>query len=367
MTQFDLDDVVTSENPRVRELRAATRRANQPLVLPDQPYLVKSWLDAGGVSLLYGASNAGKTFFALDLAFHVAAGTTWQSNRVRAGRVLYLAAEGGAGFTRRLRALEIGLPALFADGQDSFTYLTMQIDLRSDEDARAIQAVVGNEPLDLVIVDTLAMAFGDGNENDAQDMTQFLKQVKTLGERLRCHVLLVHHPGKDPTRGARGSSTLRAAVETEIEITTDNSTGVRTATITKQREGATGLSVAFELESVTVGTDRDGEPITSCAVRQASSDALTRRKPLNGNNKLALEALQDALRLHGRRVTGSEELPSPREVVAIQLWREAFLERQVEKSYTPDGNRKAFKRALDWLESEDYICIQGDDVWLVEE
>ena len=150
-----------------------------------------------------------------------------------------------------MQAVEISRPDIYAAGHKNFDPLPTQIDLRSHDDVQSIQTVVGHDRCDLLIVDTLAMAFGDGNENDAQDMTQFLKQVKTLAERLGCHVLLVHHPGKDATRGARGSSTLRAAVDTEIEITIDNSTGIRTATITKQREGPTGLSVVFELERVT--------------------------------------------------------------------------------------------------------------------
>ena len=44
-------------------------------------YLVKNWLDRGTASVVFGESNVGKTFFALDIAMHVAAGAAWCGNR----------------------------------------------------------------------------------------------------------------------------------------------------------------------------------------------------------------------------------------------------------------------------------------------
>ena len=365
MHTFDLEDVDAVEHPRITELRAAMRSASEPVILLQQTYLVKNWLDVGGVSLLYGASNTGKTFLALDVAFHVASGTDWQDNRVKRGSVLYVVAEGGAGFARRLKALEIGSPSLFAKGRENFTYLSKQVDLRGDQDVHAIKAAVGDKHHDLLIVDTLAMTFGDGNENDAQDMTKFVRQVKSLGESLGCHVMLVHHPGKDASRGARGSSSLRAAIETEIEIAAENSSGTRTAVITKQREGATGLKVTFDIEQIEIGLDNDGEKITSCVVRQTSSASSTRRKPLKGSNLRCLQAIQEAVSKHEKQLMQTEDPQTLREVVTIKQWQDAFREKQVDKSSTPDSFRKAFKRAVEYLRNEHYVEVEGDYAWVV--
>ena len=65
-------------------------------------YMVKGWLGRNCLSMLYGPSNAGKTFVALDLAMHVASGKPWRGYRVNGGSVLYIAAEGGAGVRNRL-------------------------------------------------------------------------------------------------------------------------------------------------------------------------------------------------------------------------------------------------------------------------
>lgn len=50
---------------------------------PRQAPLVKRLLDLGGKSILYGDSNCGKTFLALDIACHVALGWPWRDLRVR--------------------------------------------------------------------------------------------------------------------------------------------------------------------------------------------------------------------------------------------------------------------------------------------
>ena len=67
------------------------------------------------------------------------------------------------------------------------------------------------------------------------------------------NVLVVHHAGKDVAKGARGSSALRAAVDTEIVVKD------KTATITKQRDGEEGAKVAFRLHPVPVGQNAKGE------------------------------------------------------------------------------------------------------------
>lgn len=43
----------------------------------DPLYVVKTWLDRGASSVMYGESNVGKTFMAVDLALQVSADTAW--------------------------------------------------------------------------------------------------------------------------------------------------------------------------------------------------------------------------------------------------------------------------------------------------
>ena len=59
------------------------------------------------------------------------------------------------------------------------------------------------------------------------------------------HAMLLHHTGKDVSQGARGHSSLRAAVDTEIEMTWDKEGQSGLATVTKQRDSRTEGAFAF--------------------------------------------------------------------------------------------------------------------------
>lgn len=76
--------------------------------------------------------------------------------------------------------------------------------------------------------------------------------------------MVVHHSGKDAAKGARGHSLLRAAVDTELELTATED-GTRTLRATKQRDMEGGATFGFRLNVVEVGFDPEtAEPVTSC-------------------------------------------------------------------------------------------------------
>ena len=118
MAAFDIENGTPVINARVEQIRAAITPAGQFGQISEQAYLIKKWLDRDATSLVFGASNTGKSFFALDLAIHVAAGNSWQGCRATQGHVIYVAAEGGLGFSKRIRVISQALPELFAQAQE---------------------------------------------------------------------------------------------------------------------------------------------------------------------------------------------------------------------------------------------------------
>lgn len=262
--------------------------------------LVKGLLDAGTASVLYGDSNVGKTFVAMDLAFHIATGRPYCGMRTNRALAVYVAAEGGEGVRNRMRALTHKF-AVEATNPPDFLLLPCPVDLRSDRgdteillnalkmvckiegggsDAKNGDGVEGSPGGEgaaggdgeavrwpgLLVIDTLSRALAGGDENSPVDMGALVRNM----DRLRAaapgmHVLFIHHTGKDQARGARGHSLLRAAVDTEIEV----SDGV--VTVTKQRDLDKAWSGAFKLDVHTLGEDEDGDVITSCTVRHVGS------------------------------------------------------------------------------------------------
>ena len=96
-------------------------------------------------------------------------------------------------------------------------------------------------------------------------MTAYISCSDMLRDHAQCTVLTVHHSGK-ANDGARGHSSLRAATDTEIELAIDETSGLRFAKATKQREIASNKEFAFELNTVTLGMDEDGDEVTSCYI-----------------------------------------------------------------------------------------------------
>ena len=178
--------------------------------------------------------------------------------------------------------------------------------------------------------------------------------------------MIVHHSGKDISRGARGHSSLKGAVNTEIELTVEGT--IRIASNKKQRENARQPYVAFSLKTVVVGKDTDAEDITSCVVEVSDVDLakLRKRKPLSGNNEIALQALRDAIRTTGFRLTDNPDFPASRSLVTIEAWRRAFFLKREAEDVKTQSVAKSFERAQRHLIDNDYVRKEGDRVWLVD-
>ena len=252
---------------RAEQLKQAIVTAADVKVDLTNDCIIKNWLGESAISVVYGDSNCGKSFFAVDLAYHVAAGQNWFGQKVRAGNVLYVAAEGGRGFGKRIAAIRARKVGLDAAGKQNLSLLPLQIDLHGAADSSAIINQAEPSQYSLVVVDTLAMSMGDGSENEGRDMGMFLSNIMRLKAYFNCHILIVHHTGKDRSKGARGHSSLRAALDTEIELKADLL--VRVALVTKQRDMESGRKVAFTLEVVELGRDDDLDAVTSCVVSSA--------------------------------------------------------------------------------------------------
>lgn len=250
----------TRTAPRKLALLSFDAAADMALEATTEP-LIEDLLDQGASSVVYGASNTGKTFIVLDMSFAVATGRPWDGRETTQAGVLYLALEGGAGIRARFAALRKTYP----DADASRMLLASDgLDLCNGKDdvaavieaARSIPGGCG-----LVVVDTLARAMAGGDENSAADMGRLVRNVDLIRAATGAHVLLVHHSGKEEARGARGSSALRAAVDTELQIADSKILNP------KQRDHEQQPPRGFRLRPVPLGTSPKGRPVVSAVVQ----------------------------------------------------------------------------------------------------
>lgn len=304
---FDASDLAQRDGLDVLAalLETATEPAPPPLPLsvafadelpetftpPDE--LVEGVLTAGDGSVWYGDSNTGKTFVLVDLAASVARGVPWMGKRTETGLVVYLAAESPASVRNRLQAYQkhyrvrvpnfaiVQSPIDLFDGEAD-TDKVIQV-VRQLEQQRGMKAR-------LIIGDTLARLSAGANENAGQDMGLVVRRFDRIRSECKTHFALVHHSGKSAAAGARGWSGVRAAVDTEIELS-DSSTG-KCIEITKQRDLSTkGERIGFKLEPVALGLSKWGVPATSCVVAPADAPVKQAGKRMSECDGAVLEFL----------------------------------------------------------------------------
>ncbi len=275
-----------------------------------QAAVVRDVIARASAVLIFGDSNSGKTFFAIDLVVHIAAGQPWRGHRVERGLVVYIAAEGGHGIRNRLAAYRQEAP--WARGA-TLAVLPQSVDLlNAQADTEPLIALIreaettAGERAVVIVLDTLARVMVGGNENASEDMSAFIANVDRIRSETGAAVVIVHHAGKDATKGARGHSSLRAAVDTEILV--EGQEGTRTATVTKQRDLPSGQRYAFDLVPVVIGVDpEDNCPVSSCVVAIADAPAQSRRAP-TGKQQIAILRLIEAQYRAGKLVLTSGEI-----------------------------------------------------------
>lgn len=252
-------------------------------------------------SVIYGESNCGKTFFMLDLAMHVALGREWRGKQVSQGAVIYAALEGGHGTRNRIVAFRehfcINESIPLAVIPSTINFLDPQGDVLTLVAAIAkAQAKLGN--VKLIVIDTLARAISGGDENSSVDMGRLVANADYIRAVTGAHIAFIHHSGKDAVKGARGHSSLRAAVDTEIEISRPDEKSPSTIKIVKQREMEMIEEMAFRLERVVLGKNQRDKEVTSCVVMPAELTEQTREFVMNPLQTFIYEALIEAMIRH---------------------------------------------------------------------
>lgn len=262
-------------------------------------FLIKGLLDANAFSVIYGAPNAGKSFAALEIAHCIATGRDFAGLQTRPGAVLYVALEGIRGVFKRLKALRTAYPKhdasrLFVARGDVDLYggIRSQNTLIAKVLDCAERAGV---PIRLLVIDTLARAIAGGDENKTQDMSLFVKRAGEIGRATGAHVCIIHHAGKDASKGARGSMALRAAADTELEVKASANDGSREIVVQKQRDHECPRPIRFRLKPIKIGTNAQLEDVMSCVVDFATSmTAVVAENDLPKKVQLALAALDVA-------------------------------------------------------------------------
>ncbi len=297
---FDANDLMTRDGLDVLELllSAATEPpkpaprykllgSDDLRALPPVAWRIRGVLPAVGVAAWFGPSASGKSFLAFDAGAAIADGQRWFDCRIESAPVVYAALEGEAGFKQRAQAWEVHKGRTLPDG----LHMVLQpFKLTDQRDISDLAAVVPAGAV--VFIDTLNRAAPTADENSSSDMGEILEGAKRLQSLTGGLVVLIHHSGKDASKGLRGHSSLFAAMDACIEVSRDGDR--REWKVSKAKDGEDGEARPFKLQVETLGLDAYGDPVTSCTVQaDTRADEIKRVKlPQGGNQRLVYEGIR---------------------------------------------------------------------------
>ena len=342
----------------------------------DEPvnWLIQDVIPEKSFVALYGPPASFKSFIAMDIAECIASGRPWLGKEINGtGPVLYIAGEGHGGIGARIAAIKQHHNT--PDEAQVFV-VRSQINLRSSvEDFTnlilAIDELVQELGVDLrmIVIDTLARAFGGGNENSSDDMGAFIQATGKIQNRYKCSLMLLHHAGKDTTKGLRGHSSLLGAVDTQMEIMRFPETTKGLILMSKQKDGEDGQRYGFE--AITVDIDRSdlGLENGSSLVIEASeagdmktSDAENKPekgKAIGAKQKIAEKSLIVAIKTFGSIMDTPE---GRKNTISLDQWKAEFTA-MIGSDVSPKDLATYWLRAKDHVIKSGFGTIRNSSVW----
>lgn len=313
---------------------------------PDPQWRVDGLLPEQGLALIFGNSGAGKSFFTLDLLAHIADGRDYgvTQRKVNRGRTVYVMAEGAAGMRKRVRAYRHKYPS----SGDNFKIIAAAPNLMTPADVGEIaQVLMQNGGADVIVFDTMHACMAGADENSAKDIGTLLGNARALSACLNACVIFVHHTGKDEARGARGSSSIRAGMEAQIEITRNpTDPNRRVARIEKLRDGGEeGYAWEYVLEPVIVldGPNPCASAVVKHIERSSGAGNAPKRHKKSETQDVAVMTLREMSDQY------SDGIPLEVLIVGVNARR---------SDLRPDNIRRSITRAIDRGE----LSIDSDSV-----
>lgn len=236
-------------------------------------------------------------------------------------------------------------------------------------------------PLALIVIDTVAAGAGFDDENSAAETQRAMNALEALSGATGAFVLGVDHFGKAADTGTRGSSAKEAAADVVLALLAErDAAGAVTNTrmaLRKLRGGRIGMQIPYSLDVVEIGSDRYGEPITTCVVRWQTEAAETEKAPRARQGwpvslKVFREVLLESLSADGVRAWPFGTEGHEVKAVALAHVRKRFAAlypaEGEDQGKRADAKRKAFNRAAASATARDLIGsieLHGQDhVWL---
>ena len=263
-------------------------------------WTVRDYIESDTHLLLFGESETLKSFLAVDIGLHVAAGIDWCGQPVKQGPVFYINGEGRGGFNRRVKAWCI---ANRIQDIANIPFFRSRKPTRFYDESAALKVAMAIKKLAkrhgnpvLVIVDTLAKNLG-ADENSNQDIGKYVSHVDDLITRpFGCSVMTIHHVGHGDKTRARGAYALKGDFDADMMVSRDKSYLADIVTLEpgKMKDGQAGAPLSFNPRVVELGLQDEWErQVTSLVLIQTDYVPPQKQGGIGKAQTIALNVLKD--------------------------------------------------------------------------
>lgn len=318
-------------------------------------YLINGIFETESLGLVFAPPSAGKSFVSISMSAAIATGSDWLGRRTQQGAAFYLAGEGHAGLSRRLKAWEVhhGISLSVAPIFISKTPAALMNENSAQAVIEAIRTLCSQHGTPrLIVIDTFARNMGEGDENSNADVGVFINRIDKMRAEIGCAVLLVHHSGHAATERARGASALLAAMDTAFRLEKIGSDMTMTQIKAKESEENQPLALALEQVTLPGWLDANGDEMNSAVVVAGTADALA-VAPLTASQNHALGLFRDAMKAHGQ-LSNDGRIPG----LHVNVWRDMYYMQS--SASNMNSKKTAFLRIREKLVSLGRLSLNGD-------
>jgi hypothetical protein len=335
------------------------------LALDDPEWLVEGVISKGSSALLFGKSNAYKSFLSIDMACAVATGTSWHGAAAGAPcRVIYVATEGSRGVAKQRIPGWMDAHSIPQALRRNIVVIPDEVMLDRPEWVDALIEVARGLPElpTLVLVDIFGASMA-GPETVHETATAWVRNVNRIMRDLECAVLTVAHTGwADETR-ARMHTHFWGSFDTRLKAEGDKDSLTTVLTVDRHKDADSTGKWGFRLDVVDTPTGG-----TTLVPRLDDDvETKTKAKKPRGSQKpdVAMQALSEALIESGRVIAGPNYPARP--VVGLGDWKAMCGRHGITASDNPDALKKAFERASQKLIDAGLVRQFDNNVWKVND
>lgn len=338
---------------------------------PSTPaYLVKGLFLEGSVNLIFGPPASYKSFISLDIACCIAMGVPFGEREVAQGDVVYVVGEGLHGYGGRIRAWEVA-----HDKKIDNLYVTRRPFGLSDEEQ--IQHIINFvqakcHRAKLIVIDTLARNWGDGDENSSTDFNLIMNNLDRIKLETGASILVIHHSGHGDSNRSRGSSAIQGAMDNVYKI--ERKDDIATMTCTKSKDFEEPQPIRFRRLEVDTGwRDGDGFPYMNVVMEEVGAFYNPSDNKLTPIQQRALTDLERLIQEEGSTLpNGLAELVQtehpdevlPERVISVEAWQSAFINNYIIDGKKEDSAARSFRSIRRGLHENEFIKIYKNCVWL---